>query len=354
MKQIEKDIETALKMIRKRNRVYDNMQEYSRIYQNTTENIKAYQPFLETTPTKALLPTASGDHQLESILAGYQEIISYDLNRLAKYFTELKFTAIKSLNREEYLHFMYQKMLDEEYFNYFKNNLPKNTLDFWTELYRRCGRIAICDELFRNLGIKYNSDYLKKVRFSKYCADNFTNTLQESNYKIIKDRLPKTKITYIDSDILELANTLDVKDKYSLINLTNIYEFINRYAQEDRAEVFADTARKLIEHLEIDGKILITYLYRSSIGDLKKYSKKSQAYVQFLALLENTPTVKNLHDTNASNKNTKSIMDKLYAMRDAQILKVLKDLSLQLEEVPMVGLGFTKENKDVALIYTKK
>lgn len=70
MESLERDILKAIEITKypKTYNIYDEMNEYSRIYQNTTENIKAYMPFLSGNYKKAILPTSSGDHQIEAIL----------------------------------------------------------------------------------------------------------------------------------------------------------------------------------------------------------------------------------------------------------------------------------------------
>ena len=85
MEALEEDIKNALRISNKSSALrneYDNMTNYSRIYQNTTENIKDYMSILKGDYKSALLPTASGDHQLESILMGINDITCFDINKL--------------------------------------------------------------------------------------------------------------------------------------------------------------------------------------------------------------------------------------------------------------------------------
>lgn len=353
MTDLELDIKSACKIVKSPySLVYEEMTDYSRLYQNTSENIKAYMPYLETMKGKALLPTSSGDHQLEAILAGLTEITCYDINRLAKYFTELKFTAMKSLTKKEFIHYMYKDFLDKDYFRYLKGNLDEDTRCFWEELFKKYNNERIANNLFRYLGIKKNEKYIRGVNFSRYCAENFTSYLDGGNYKLVQGRLEKAKITYLDGDILDLTPSLE--DSYALINLTNVYEFINKKIDKSKSKEFAITVKGLIKHLNEDGKILISYLYRCDLTDIKKFWNTSQSYILFLAFLENQPLIKCLQDCLASENDSKTILDKLYTIRNVQSLKYLKDLDIEKIELPPAGLGYWKGNKDMALIYTKK
>lgn len=353
MTDLELDIENARKIIKSPYLLtYEEMKDYSRLYQNTTENIKAYMPYLETVQKKALLPTASGDHQLEALLKGFTDITCYDINKLAKYFTKLKFTAIESLTKKEFIHYMYKEPLDKDYFLHFKRNLDEDTRYFWEDLYNQFTSKRIANNLFRNLGIKKNEKYIRGVNFSRYCAENFTSYLDGGNYKLVKEHLEKAKITYIDGDILDL--TPKFQEDYDLINLTNIYEFVNKDTKKDKSEVFANTVKELMNHLNLDGKMLISYLYRCDQEDVKKYRNKRLFYITFLCLLENQPLIKCLQDWIASERGTKTIMDKLYTIRNVQFLNFLKEYAIEEIELPPVGLGYWKGDKDMAVVYTKK
>ncbi len=353
MGDLEKDILKAIEITKypQTYNSYDEMNEYSRIYQNTTENIKAYMPFFDGNYKKALLPTSSGDHQIESILNGINEITCYDINRLARYFTELKFCAIESLTREEFIYFMYEDMLNKDVFDFLKNGLSEDILIFWEELYKNCNIKYICNSLFRYLGCIYENPSITGVDFSRYCVENFTSYLEESNYKLVQNRLEKVKIQYIESDLLDLPKSLT--EKYDLINLTNIYEFVNNKIFDNGALDFTDLVKDLDSYLNDDGKILVTYLYRCYLEDIKKYANKNISYAKFLWLINNT-NLGSIHDRHASKKNKRTIMDKLYAFRNVQLIKYMNDLNIDAHEVHKTGLGCGKGDKDMILVYKKR
>lgn len=355
MTRLEEDIKQAMEIAQFSQcfNNHDEMQQYSRIYQNTTENMKEYMPFLDGNYKKALLPTASGDHQLEAILNGITEITCFDINRLSRYFAELKFAAIKNLSKKEFLRFMYEDTFNINMFNYLKNSLTEEVAIFWQEIFKNCSIENIVNNLFRHLGLKnHTEDIITGVNFSKYCVKNFTRYLEDDNYRFLQDRLDKVKIEYLEEDLSNLANTLT--DTYDLINLTNIYEYVNSQVFYGGAQKFAQSVNSLISHLNQDGKVLITYLYRCYLEDIKRYGKKSISYAKFLYLLENSPSIKVIHDIIAYKKGHRELMNKLYAFRNVQLIKYLNDLAIESYELNPTGLGCGLGSKDMILIYQKK
>lgn len=342
MDALEADIKKAIEMVKNPSKDYDKMNEYNRIYQNTTENIKDYMSYLDGDYKTALLPTASGDHLLEAILYGITDFTCFDINKLAKYFNDLKFSAFKSLTEEEFTYFMYEDFLNKEYFDYFKNVLNDNSKEFWNALYKNCDIQDIKRNLFRFLGEKTIS---KGFNISKFALENYTTYM--NNYKLVQEKLQKAKIKYIDANLLELPNLLN--DKYDLINLTNIYEYINRDIIKGGAQLFCDCIEKLIPYLNENGKILITYLYRCNYEEIKKFKDKSIFYAHMLFILENHPLIKYVHD----GKSEKTFMEKLYAFRNSQLLRYMKNLDIEEKEIEGTMFGNKSGEKDMVLIYKK-
>ena len=70
------------------------------LYPFTNENIGAYFSKLDFKDKSVLTVTSSGDHIINSILMGAKEVDAFDVNPLAKHYSELKIAAIKSLTFE--------------------------------------------------------------------------------------------------------------------------------------------------------------------------------------------------------------------------------------------------------------
>lgn len=328
---------------------YIDMDEYSRIYQNISENIKEYMPYLNGNYDSALIPTSSGDHILETVLSGVFDITAFDLNRLSKYFAKLKIDAIKSLSKQEYIYFMYEKMMALDLFNYFKSNLDDETRTFWEEIYNHCSIENIRNYLFRNIGIVTPNFDLIGVEYSKFCIENFTNYLE--HYYFLQDKLEKTSIEYIDANLIDLKTIL--KRKYDLINLTNIYEYINRDIFGNGSRVYSTAIHDLLPFLNDNGKMMATYLYRCEKEDVDKYKGKDPSYAYRYINIGNNKSLKAIHDGFAHLTRSKTIMDKLYAFRNVQAITSLSDLPLEYNFVRNVGIGQGTGNHDMALVYKK-
>ena len=214
----------------------------------------------------ALLPTSSGDHQLEAILNVITDMTNYDINKLAKYFAKLKFAAIKSLKKDEYIKYMYEDILNKELLLYIKDNLDDYTYQYWNELFTKCTKDDIYFRLFKLMGIYDKNGVINHNEFSKYCALNFCSYLEDNDYKKVQEKLDSVKMNYIDSDILEIKEKLD--RNYDFINLTNIHQNINSNPFSDEALKFSKACLELIGHLNDDGKILLNNLYKNSLEDL--------------------------------------------------------------------------------------
>ena len=301
----------------------------------------------------ALLPTSSGDHQLEAILKGITDITNYDINKLAKYFAKLKFAAIKSLKKDEYIKYMYEDILNKEILSYIKDYLDDNTYQYWNELFTKCTKDDIYFRLFKKMGIySKNGEVINNIDFSKYCALNFCSYLEEDNYKKVQEKLDSVKMNYIDSDILEIKEKLD--RNYDFINLTNIHQNINTNPFRDGALKFSKACLDLIEYLNDDGKILLNYLYKNNKKDLKKYSNKSIHYAHFLHLLLFSAYGKSSFNFYANKHGRRTIWDKLDVFRNVQFIRYLDETNIEAYEVEKVRLGRKfGADCDLALVYTK-
>ena len=350
MENLEKDIKEAIKLAHGESR--SEMTEYSKCFFDTSENIKGYMQYISDDYKTALLPTSSGDHQLEAILHGITDMTNYDINKLAKYFAKLKFAAIKSLKKDEYIKYMYEDILNKEILSYIKENLDDNIYQFWNELFSKCDKDDIYFRLFKLMGIYYKNDVINHTEFSKYCALNFCSYLEEDNYKKVQEKLDSVKMNYIDSDILEIKDKLD--GNYDFINLTNIHQNVNTNPFRKDVLSFSKTCLDLIEHLNEDGTILLNYLYKYNLKDLKKYSNKSIHYAHFLHLLLFTPYGRSNFNLHANKHNRKTLWDKIDAFRSFEFIRYLDGLNIDGLEVENVGLGRRfKSETDLALTYTK-
>lgn len=195
--------------------------------------------------------TSSFDHQLNAILLGCKDIRSFDINRNAKYFAELKIEAIKQLSYEEFKEFY--------------------------KLYRRLGKKIKCDAIYKNLDRKVVSklcesmDYTMGFYFQTLLKEGFfdmTDTtgyfgyiskpsnnlyLDEKTFYELKERLKDVKFReYIDCDIFRLMRYIE-KEIYSAMVFSNI----SSYMTDEDLEKFYTFLKSIEENLTQNGKVQI-------------------------------------------------------------------------------------------------
>lgn len=344
---VDTDIKKAINIITKRANG-TNMSEYCKLYFNTTENLKKYMTYFNFNCNNSLLPTSSGDHHIEAILNGATNITSFDINKLAKYFTELKFDAIKNFTKEEFIRFMYKQPLNKEMFNYIKNSLNDEVRMFWEEILKYENYY----DLFRSVSIRQkDGSIINGNNFYEYSANNFISYLEDNNYNIVQSKLINTKIDYIDSNLLELSQKLN--SKYDLIILSNIYEYINDIIFDDSAKEFAETTRHLInDNLNIGGEIVIDYLYKRGITDFKKNKDKSMFYAYLLKVLHYT----NFRNFSLNSYVEEKTINKLNDFRAFQFLRFLNDLDIECHEIEGSNVACRykmNSDTDMILVYKK-
>lgn len=327
---LDKDIKKAIDMIMSFDGYLD-MREYSKLYLNTSENIKGYNKYLKGDYNSALLPTSSGDFIFEYVLDDIKDITSYDINRLAKYFVKLKVVAAKYLTKDEFNTFYYEELFDKEYFDYLKTYLDNDTRCFFEEIYKKYSGKSIYDGMFRDIGYKNDNILIHDLEYAKYARDNFTTYMDR--YNELQDKLHNTNIRYLDTNILEFNEDI----KFDLINLTNIYEFININAIKSDAKLFGDLVDKLLEQLNDNGKILISYLYQISEKEITKYSKLDYSLYRSFILFKEIFTKK---------------IQERYLFRSAECLNCLS-IKPDIYEIEGSKLGFGKTESDLVLIYQK-
>ena len=197
------------------------MERFNKVYPFTTENIAGYLD-MDLTGKKIITVTGSGDHIINAILKGCNDITTFDINPLTKEFMELKLEKIKELSLDEYLD--YFSNLDQDKYNY-----------------------------------KY-FDIQNKIDCNLY--------LNEENYNIIKERLDDVKIKFIQSNIIDL----NLKSNYDYMFLSNISDYIEMFCND------LDSYKKLIDKfLKKVKTIYFAYIYdinstskRSAIDDIDK------------------------------------------------------------------------------------
>lgn len=215
----------------------NSFNEYSKIYIHSNENLKEYIKGLDG--KRVLCVGSSGDHLLNSMVAGSTEIDTFDINRYARLFIELRLTALRYLDDESALIFL--KEIDKELYLRINKYLPQDVKEFFDYLILT---------------------YSKKVIYDKMIQDS-TVYLDNNNYESIeairrmKEALDRLKHTHYSCNMYSLPEY--ISEPYDVIYLSNIISYDHNY---DRIFKFLRELRK--DFLRDHGEVIYNYLWTTN------------------------------------------------------------------------------------------
>lgn len=236
---LPKDIQIAKGIIgRNLEKNLDIFDDYSMVYRVSNENM-ADSTYLKAFKNKkrVLAITASGDQILNSILFGGEDITGIDVSNFPKYYVALKFAALKSLTKEEYLHFILGNKvsppLSKELYGKVRLNMCDDSRLFWDSIFSNFTEKEIDDSPF------FGYFNLSENRVTKTCP-----YLQGDNFDLIKKMLDSTEIRLLTMDLTKLNEDLG---RFDLILLSNVLYYITeKYKSfEDKIEVYKKIMRSL-------------------------------------------------------------------------------------------------------------
>ncbi len=237
---------------------------FAQLYAFTTENIAGYFHNLDLENARVLTVCGSGDHIVNAHLRGAEQVTSFDVNILAKLFSELKIAALQKLSFDEFKDFFLLECLDNEYNN--------RALDI--DVYRRL-RGLISDEavsffdraygVFSQDGSQLRKSSLFNTRHDKnelklMCNPYLKNSEQ---YETAKARIAGKEWNWINSDVVGLERELR-EAEFDIILLSNIADYAEKMFPE-RAEPLQDFRDRVVtplsRHLRPNGRIVAAYVY---------------------------------------------------------------------------------------------
>ena len=225
------------------------------IYPFTNENINGYIDMFDLKEKSLLTVGSSGDQAINAILKGCKDITLLDINPFTKYYFNLKKAALLTLTYEEFCKFFcyidYPKVFKYNYnaFNYDGYNKLKKVLNkldeesylFWDTLFDVCKANDVRRKLFSN-----DEDRVSVVKGINPYLKN------KNNFNETKIRIKNINPKFIKGDIFKIK----LEKTYDNIFLSNIGTY---YSLEDN-KLLVD---KLVNNLNINGKMLMCYLYKT-------------------------------------------------------------------------------------------
>lgn len=238
------------------------MGRFDSIYPFTTENIAGYMKSLNLENKKIITVCASGDHVINAIVKGCQDVTAFDINPLTKYYLDLKLSAIKELSYETFLDvFLYDS--DKSFNQKIITNLDivEESKDFWLSKLEQFGGNGL--KLKKSL--VFNTKYFNpesKIKQNLY--------LNKKNYDFIKERIEDVSVRFLPADVKDLK----LQENYDYMFLSNIADYLNLMYGSNPLESYKEKIMELHKRVSI---IYFAYLYdlgnktpRSDIDHLEK------------------------------------------------------------------------------------
>ena len=234
---------------------------FNRIYPFSTENLTGFFDAELLKDKKVVLTGSSCDQILTAQLFNSKKITHFDINPFVEFMYDLKKASVKELKNYEFLNYFYYNFENYDSFRYklyekVRNSLEGNSLDFWDTLYNNYSPLKIRRRLFI-----LNNETEKE----KY--NNLLPYITDENYQKLKEKefIP---VEFINCNILDLSSNL--QDNYDVIYFSNILgrlEMLDFFSDEYIQNIY-NFMKKLLEHTELNGKILLNYFYGYSKEDI--------------------------------------------------------------------------------------
>ena len=234
--------------------------EYGPVFSNACENLEEIEKILNYTNKNILLPTSSGDQYLFAVYKGASNITTFDINKLTKYYMNLKIAAIKTFTcLNDFLPFLITdktNLFDTKRNLIYKifDNLDKDDLYFWSNYLKKANNINL-QKLVTNIYNRFDINYIQNgLPFYK----------NDNDYKQLRNKLLiSSNPTFINSDLftITLNNKYDIMDFSNIISTdisyTNFYDIYGSSKEEWLDKLKSD----ILKFLCHDGKIIIDYIY---------------------------------------------------------------------------------------------
>lgn len=249
---IRKDIERVNKSFKKKNGIRND-----KIYKFTTENISGYINQFHLKNGSLLTVGSSGDQAINANFYGCNYVTVVDLNRYTKYYFYLKKAALLTLSYDEFLNyfsFNNNYRMSKTIYEKIREKLRIINIDsliFWDYIYD-CFDI---NKKSNNLFHDYSDELINVNIFNTYLNN-------ENNYNLEKEKINNLNIKFINGDILK-SDKIFTWEKFDNINLSNIYSY-NYEDNKYKLMKFKKGVKKLVDRLNDDGVMLVSYLYGTS------------------------------------------------------------------------------------------
>lgn len=219
-------------------------------YLSTTENINGYYDLMNFKDKKILTVIGASDQIFNAILRGAKIVDGFDISIYAIMFYYLKEAALKALNYEEFIDFLYGKenIFSKKTYAKIIPYLNELALPFWNLVFKTKSPKKIIESSWFSFNSVMNVKHLTKV----------SSFLDKANFYKVKEQIKKTKIRIFLEDVKSLDN---IDGMYDYIILSNIIDY-----QKESLYLFEQAIERYVSKLNVLGEIKVGYCYYRPSG----------------------------------------------------------------------------------------
>ncbi len=228
---------------------------YSPTYLVTNENQTAALKEFDVKDKDILCVTSSGDFAFNALSLGARKVVTFDINKFAKYVLDLKVATVKTYP-DETLYASFWLSNSPTFLSYIKfleirGNLSKEAYDFWNYVYTY---------LNKNKNTLDNTDFFRNTIYNTITLqERFNLYYEKSYYEQLRKRILMTNIDSYDLDITKI-NTLKSNYQFDVVYLSNIIQYyatINGLGSKEKVYKFLEEVKK--ELLRNNGILVASY-----------------------------------------------------------------------------------------------
>jgi len=178
-------------------------------YNFANEPISEYIRKLSPRKKSVLTVAASGDHILNAVSLGAEDVVAFDSNQEALLFSEIKIVACSILSHDQFFHYFTERNDRDKFMNLIAHKLTKKCLD-----YLRNKRPSLHPDNYED--IHKNNLYTSK-----------------SGYKKLQDRLKNVNVEFLHSNIVDLPELLGNR-QFDYGMTSNISDYVGSLGLEKK------------------------------------------------------------------------------------------------------------------------
>lgn len=255
MNDVKEDIKKTIEYINTNHPIFQfEFQPYSAVFLNANECISDYMKGMFVPQGKALTICGSGDHILNLLCCGFEEIDSFDINKVAYYYFKLKCAWIMQYSYEQFMDFYFDSPKNENQVFHLDqlddfSFLDSDTYQFFSSLKNETIS-KLCYPVTNSFTIVFDNLYLEIKQYEKLKSilkNGFTHQFFHTDIKNISSYLNKIY------DYICLSN---VGDYYENTLMNDNMDYMMRFEK-----FFLFCKENVFPFLSEEGKAMFFYLF---------------------------------------------------------------------------------------------